>query len=175
MPGGTQSQSGTSTTTVQAPQAVNPFLTNLYNTLFGGSGGAATTAVNTLAGIQSGQTLQSNISQLYSTLQQQGQQGYQQALSQIKEASGMSGLRFSTDTSAQTAQFANQYLQNLNLTATQMGLQEEQTQLGAATGVLGSFSQAANQYYSPGSTTTQQGKVSLPWTAGLGAIGSLFA
>lgn len=151
MPSG---QSSTQTTQVQAPIAVNQPLQQLFTSLFGGNNGLATGASNTLMGIMNGSTLGSNIGQLYKTLSTNSSVQYQQGLGAIKAAEGASGMRFSTDTSSQIGSYTQNYIQQLNNTATQMGLQELGVQEGAATNTLGIFSQAANQYYSPGQTTT---------------------
>jgi hypothetical protein len=184
MPGGTQSQTGSqagtgsTSTTVQAPQAVNPYLQSIYNQIFGG---AAPGATQTLQDVQSGKQLSSNISQIYGTLQQAGQTQYQQGLAGIKAMGGASGTRFSTDTGAQTSQYAQNYISQLNQTATQMGLSEEGTQVSAAEGVLSPFAQGANQFYSPGTkvstgyTGTGSSSTSMPWTTGVTAIASLFS
>jgi len=151
MPSGTKS---TQTTQVQAPQAVNQPLQQLFSSLFGGSGGAGSAAVQSLMGIMGGQTMQKNVGQLYNTLQASTQGQYQEGLAGIKAAGGAGGTRFSTDTQAQMGSYTRNYLQNLTGTASQMGLQELGTQAGVATNTLGIFSQAANEYYSPGQTTT---------------------
>jgi hypothetical protein len=153
MPAGqSQKTSSTSTTSVAAPTSVNPGVQSIYNSIFGG--GAAGGAINTLQGIQSGQTLQNNVSQLYNTLQKSGQSQYQQGIASIKAAGGASGTRFSTDTSAQIGNYANQFSQNLSQTSTQMGLAEESQQAGAATPILSLLAQGANQYYTPKTTQT---------------------
>jgi hypothetical protein len=142
-------------------------------------GGAATGAINTLQGIQSGQTLQSNVSQLYNTLQKSSGTQYQQGIASIKAAGGASGTRFSTDTSAQIGNYANQFTQNLNSTATTMGLQEESQQAGAATPILSLLAQGSNQYYTPQTTTTGSSQTQTNQTgvgsyinAGLGIAGA---
>jgi hypothetical protein len=141
-------------------------------------GGAATGAINTLQGIQSGQTLQNNVSQLYNTLQKSSGTQYQQGIASIKAAGGASGTRFSTDTSAQIGNYANQFTQNLNSTATTMGLQEESQQAGAATPILSLLAQGSNQYYTPTTTTTGSSQTQTNQTgvgsyinAGLGIAG----
>lgn len=161
----------TSTTSVQAPLAVNPSLTNLFTSLF--TNGLGKTASDTLTGIMNGTTLGQNISSIYKTLSTQGRQQYQQGIASINASAGATGNRFGTTTAGQVGTFANQYQANLNAQASQYGLSEEQLQGSAASGILGVLSSAANQYYSPGSSTS--GAQSLPWTQGVQAIASLFA
>lgn len=172
MPGGTQSSSGTSTTTVQSPQPVNPTLNSLYTSLFGQ---AAPAAMQELQSIGSGKQLTDNISSLYQSLQQNSQSAYQQGIASIKAAAGAGGTALSSATGANIGNYANQYTQQLNQTATQMGLQEETQQLNAAGGIISSLTASSNAYYSPGSTTSGSQQTSMPWTSGVMAIGSLFA
>lgn len=150
MPSGSKSSS-TQTTQVQAPIAVNPYMSTLFNQTFGAmTPGAQSTVQN----VESGKQLTNNISQLYSSLQQNSSNAYQTGVASIKAAMGASGTALSTGTSTAIGNYAGNYIQNLNQTATSMGLQEEGGQIGVAEGVLSSVSQAGNQYYSPGSTTT---------------------
>jgi hypothetical protein len=102
----------------------------------------------------SGQTFQNNIGQLYGSLQRDSSTAYQQGLAQIKASGGAGGTRFSTDTSAQIGSYSNNYVQNLNSTATSMGLSELGVQANTAQGILGELGTSANQYYNPGSKTS---------------------
>lgn len=147
-------------------------------------GSSAAGAAGTLSNIQNGSQLTSNISQLYQSLQKNSGSQYNQGIASIKAAGGASGTRFGTDTSAQIGNYANQFTQNLNNTATTMGLQEESQQIGAATPILSLLAQGSNQYYTPSTTTTGSSKTQTNQTgvgsyinAGLdiagGAIGTL--
>jgi hypothetical protein len=166
--GSTTSQSSTSSTAVQAPNSVNPGITSLFNSIFGGSGGLGSTASTTTQNVQSGQQLTNNISSLYSSLQTNSQGAYQQGLASIKAAAGAGGNALGTSTTAQIGNYAGNYIQNLNNTATSMGLSELGTQSASAGGTLSLLSSAANQYYSPGSTTTGSGTSNTTQT-GIGA------
>jgi hypothetical protein len=149
MPSG-QSNTSTSTTSVQAPQATNPALSSLFTSLFGGLG---TQSAQTAGNIQSGQQLTNNIGQLYSSLQQNSQGAYQQGIASIKAAAGASGNALGTSTSAQIGNYAGNYIQGLNTTATNMGLSELNTQSASSGGILSLLASAGSSYYSPGSTT----------------------
>src|SRR5215472_15442936 len=158
MPSG---QSSTSTTKVDAPKAVNQNLQTLFTSLFGGggpggAGGLASGAGQTLMGIMGGSTLSNNINQIYGNLAANSQSQLQAGIGRINQAAGMTGTRFSTDTASQIGSFQNQYLQGLNQQALQGGMQLQGQQASVAENLMGIFSNAANQYYSPGQTTSSK-------------------
>lgn len=139
--------------------ATNPQLNQLFTSLF--TGGVGSGAAGTLQAIMSGQQLQTNTSQLYKTLQQASQPGYQQGMAQIRESAARAGLTNSTALTGQEGSYTNQYLANLSNVATQMGLSETQMQGGVAGNLMSMLATAGNQYYTNKSVTS----TSMPWTS----------
>lgn len=169
------SSSSTSSTS-SSVAATNPVLQGLFTKLF--SGGLGQQASGTLGDVMSGKALQSNTSQLYSTLQRSTQPQYQQGLAQVNEQMARAGLSNSTATSGAIGGYTSQYLSNLTNLSTQMGLQETQLQEGVAGNLMSMLASAGSQYYTDKSTTTQ----TMPWTQTFSTlmgsamdIGSMFA
>ena len=156
---------GTSTSSTSSTVAsTNPQLQNLFTSMF--TGGLGTSVGTTLQGIMSGQTLQSNTSQLYKTLSQATKPEYQQGMAQIQETMARGGLSNSTALGGAMGGYTSQYLANLSKLSTEMGLQETQMQGGVAGNLFSMLATAGSQYYTDKSTTS----TSMPWTQGFSAI-----
>lgn len=144
--------------------ATNPALNNLFTNLF--TKGLGSSASGTLQNVLSGQQLQTNTSQLYSTLSQASQPQYQAGMAQVKEQGAMAGLTDSTSLTGQMGSYTNTYLSNLTNVATQMGLSETQMQGSVAGNLMSLLGTAGSQYYTNQSTTTTQ----MPWTSTFSSI-----
>ena len=151
----------TSTSSTSSSVAsTNPTLNNLFTTLFAG-GGVGSQAAGTLGNIMSGKQLQTNTSQLYTTLSKATQPEYQQGMAQIQETMGRSGLSNSTALGGVMGSYSSQYLANLSKLSTEMGMSETQMQGGVAGNLMSMLATAGSQYYTDKSTTSTQ----MPWTS----------
>lgn len=139
--------STTKTTNQVAPS--NPQLNSLFTSLFGGSGGAGTAGIGSLANFAKGGNLTQLNDAITKSLQPQADRGS----AAIKEAFGSSGLGYSSDSAKGLGTYWTDYTAKLGGTLASADLAAQDQTLKASEFLGGVFSGAANDYYNSKSTS----------------------